>query len=151
MARFLLNKNIIRKTNLIRASQIVQKRMAPTIEDLFEFMRKDKEERAREREKDKQELKELITQGVQNEVRGLLNPLEDRVQSMENSQTNVISQLREVTEEVKVLREQLQTQNRVEDDHRAAPRQHKGLSEEVPRSSTYSENISGDQRNCCTC
>ena len=120
--------------------------MAPTIKDLFEFMRKDKEERAREREKDKQELKELITQGVQNEVRGLLNPLEDRVQSMENSQTNVISQLREVTEEVKVLREQMQTQSRVEDDHRAAPRQHQGLSEEVPRSSSYSsENISSDQ------
>ena len=40
--------------------------MAPTIEDLFEFMRKDKEERAEERERDKQELKELISQDVQN-------------------------------------------------------------------------------------
>ena len=34
----------------------------------MEFMKKEKEERALEREQDKKELKEMISQGVKNEV-----------------------------------------------------------------------------------
>ena len=86
--------------------------MAPTIEDLFEFMRKDKEERAKEREKDKQELKELISQGVQNEVKSLINPLEKRVQGMEDSHENVMNKLEDMSEQMKNFRVQLETQGK---------------------------------------
>ena len=86
--------------------------MAPTIEDLFEFMRKDKEERAKEREKDKQELKELISQGVQNEVRSLLNPLEKRVQGMEDSHENVMNKLEDMQKQMKNFSVQLETQGK---------------------------------------
>ena len=86
--------------------------MAPTIEDLFEFMRKDKEERAKEREKDKQESKELISQGVQNEVKSLINPLEKRVQGMEESHENVMNKLEDMSEQMKNFRVQLETQGK---------------------------------------
>ena len=86
--------------------------MVPTIEDLFEFMRKDKEERAKEREKDKQELKELISQGVQNEVRSLLNPLEKRVQGMEDSHENVMKKLEDMQKQMKNFSVQLETQGK---------------------------------------
>ena len=86
--------------------------MAPTIEDLFEFMRKDKEERAKEREKDKQELKELISQGVQNEIRSMINPLEKRVQGMEDKHENVMSKLEDMSEQMKNFKVQLETQGK---------------------------------------
>ena len=81
--------------------------MAPTIEDLFEFMKKDKEERAKEREKDKQEIKEFVSQGINAEVRSLLTPLEERVQCVENTQTNVMNQLREIVDDMRGFKEQL--------------------------------------------
>ena len=81
--------------------------MAPIIEDLFEFMKKDKEERAKERVKDKQEIKELVSQGINAEVRSLLTPLEERVQCVENTQTNVMNQLREIVDDMRGFKEQL--------------------------------------------
>ena len=86
--------------------------MAPTIEDLFEFMRKDKEERTKEREKDKQDLKELISQGVQNEIRSMINPLEERVQGIEDRHENVMSKLEDMSEQMKNFRVQLETQGK---------------------------------------
>ena len=81
--------------------------MAPTIEDLFEFLKKDKEERAQERERDKQEMKELVSQGISTEVRSLLSPLEERVNTVEETQANVINQLKEIVDDMKGFKEQL--------------------------------------------
>ena len=81
--------------------------MAPTIEDLFEFMKQDRVERAKERERDKQEIKELVSQGINTEVKSLLTPLEERVLSVENTQANVMSQLKEIVEDMKGFKEQL--------------------------------------------
>ena len=41
----------------------------------MEFMKKEKEERALEREQDKKELKEMISQGVKNEVEASMEPI----------------------------------------------------------------------------
>ena len=67
--------------------------MSPTLEDLFQFMKSDKEERARERGKDKQEIKDLISQGVKTEVQSLLNPMQERVKVVEDTQESMMDQL----------------------------------------------------------
>ena len=59
-----------------------------------------------EREKDKQEMKELVSQGISLEVRSLLTPLEERVQNVENTQTDVMNQLKEMVEDMKGFKEQ---------------------------------------------
>ena len=42
------------------------------------FMKNDKEERTKERERDKEELKKIISQGVKDEVATALKPMQER-------------------------------------------------------------------------
>ena len=50
--------------------------MPLSLEDLMAFMKNDKEERIKEREKDKIELKELISHGVKEEATTALKPMQ---------------------------------------------------------------------------
>ena len=82
--------------------------MAPTLEDLFEFMKNDKEERAKERERDKQEIKELISEGVKQEVRSLIQPIQERVKSLETVKDEVLDKLKVMSDQIKDIKEQAQ-------------------------------------------
>ena len=64
--------------------------MPLSLEDVMNFMMKDKEERARERENDKQEIKELITNGVKTEVLAALQPMQERQLEVESVQGNML-------------------------------------------------------------
>ena len=115
--------------------------MAPTIEDLFEFMKKDKEERAQERERDKQEMRELVSQGINSEVRSLLTPLEERISSVEETQTNVMNQLLEVVEDMKGFKKQLEYSDKI------SARQVKGvLVAAAPRNNVVSEDVDHQEK-----
>jgi len=81
--------------------------MAPTIEDLFEFLQNDKKERAEEREKDRIELKKLISDKVKKDVMTLLEPFQVRVGQVEEAQEELSDQLKAVNKEIKQLKEQL--------------------------------------------
>ena len=86
-------------------------KMAPTIEDLLEFLKKDKLERAEEREHDKKELKELISDGVKKEVASLIEPINARVDTVEKAQEDMSSQLKVMSDEIKELRDQLKSKD----------------------------------------
>ena len=90
--------------------QILQTKvlMAPTLEDLFEFMKNDKEERAKERERDKQEIKELISEGVKQEVRSLIQPIQERVKSLETVKDEVLDKLKVMSDQIKDIKEHAQ-------------------------------------------
>ena len=81
--------------------------MAPTIEDLFEFLKKDKAERAREREQDKQEIKEFICKGVKQEVSALITPINKGVDNVENVQEDVMDKLKVMSDQIKDIKEQI--------------------------------------------
>lgn len=81
--------------------------MTPTLEDLLQFMKNDKEERAREREKDKQEIQELISQGVKQEVKALVTPIQERVDKVENVQEDVLGKLKVMSDQIKDIKVQL--------------------------------------------
>ena len=68
--------------------------MAPTLEDVMNFMMKDKEERAKERESDKQEIKELMTSGVKAEVTAAIQPIQERKLLVENVQVDMVKQFK---------------------------------------------------------
>ena len=79
----------------------------PTIEDLFEFLKKDKADRAQEREKDKKELQALISESVKSEVKSLIDPVSERVSSVEKDQENMSNQLKLISEELEVVKNEL--------------------------------------------
>ena len=64
--------------------------MPLSLEDIMNFMMKDKEERARERENDKQEIKELIFNGVKTEVLAALQHMQERQLEVESVQGNML-------------------------------------------------------------
>ena len=68
--------------------------MAPTIDDLLNFLKQDKEERALECEKYKSDLKTLISEGVKNEIANFLEPIKGRVDQVEKAQEGLSSQLK---------------------------------------------------------
>ena len=70
----------------------------------MEFMKNDKEERIKEKEKDQKELKELISQGVKEEVTTALKPMQERQRHLEGVQSEMIKELKEVIEEVKEIK-----------------------------------------------
>ena len=80
--------------------------MPLTLDDIMDFMRRDKEERVSEREKDKQEIKEMISSGVKAEVTAAIQPIQERQLQVEHSQADMLSQFKVVLEEVKVIKEQ---------------------------------------------
>ena len=81
--------------------------MAPTLEDVMNFMMKDKEERAEERVRDKQEIKELITNGVKAEVVAAKQPMQERQLQVETAQGDMLKQFKGMMEEVKDLKEKI--------------------------------------------
>ena len=81
--------------------------MAATIEDVFAFLKNDKEERLKEKEKDRLELKQLISDGVKKEVKSLIDPVNERVKQVESVQEHMEDQIKVMSEELKELREQL--------------------------------------------
>ena len=81
--------------------------MSLTLDDLMTFMKRDKEERAMEREKDKQELKQLISKGVKDEVEAAIEPIKEKQVQLEQVQTDMQNGFSEVMAEVKNIKEQL--------------------------------------------
>ena len=49
-----------------------------TLVDIMDFMKRDKEERAIESERDKEEIKEMMNSGVNAEVKKTLKPIQER-------------------------------------------------------------------------
>ena len=45
-----------------------------SLDDIMNFMKKEKEDRAKERESDKEEIKDMILNGVKEEVEKNINP-----------------------------------------------------------------------------
>ena len=83
--------------------------MPLSLEDVMNFMMKDKEERVRERESDKQEIKELITSGVKSEVLAAIQPIQERQLQVENVQGDMVKQFKGMIAEVKEMKQQLKS------------------------------------------
>ena len=75
-----------------------------SLEDIMNFMKKEKEERAKERESDKEEIKHKIVDGVKDEVKKNIKPIQDRQDTLEQAQVEMKGQFAEMLEEVKGLR-----------------------------------------------
>ena len=88
---------------------ILLSNMAPSIEDLFNFLKQDKKERAAERAADKVELRNIISEEVKKEVMSIIEPVEKRVVQVEKVQEDLSDQLKAVNEELKVLKDQMET------------------------------------------
>ena len=73
------------------------------LEDIMDFMRKDKEERAIEREKDKKEIRNMIIDGVKEQVKKAIAPIKDRQDSLEDAQAGIREQFTDLLNQVKVL------------------------------------------------
>ena len=73
------------------------------------FMTKDKEERAKERETDKQEIKELISKGVKDEVEAAMEPIKERQLQVEKVQDEMQKEFKGMLEEVREFRNQITT------------------------------------------
>ena len=71
------------------------------------FMKRDKEERAVERERDKEELKQIISKGVKDEVEAMIGPIKDKQEQLEQAQSDMQKGFSEVMAEVKDIRKQL--------------------------------------------
>ena len=70
-------------------------------------MQDDKAERAKEREQDMREMKELISMGVKKEVEAAIAPLIDKQQLMETEQESLKKQFSNVLQEMKEMKEKL--------------------------------------------
>ena len=84
--------------------------MAPlTLNDIMDFMMRDKEERAQEREKDKEEIRNMISDGVKIEVEKTVKPFQEKQALVEKAQDDLMQQFKEMVEEVKVIKNQVHT------------------------------------------
>ena len=84
--------------------------MAPvSLDDIMEFMKKEKEDRAKEREMDKEEIRQMIADGVKDEVRRSVKPLETRQESLEKTQSEMKDQFKDVLVQVKEMKTLLNT------------------------------------------
>ena len=81
--------------------------MPASIDDIFEFLKKDKEERLKEKEKDRIELKQLISEGVKKEVASIIDPVTDRVKCVESVQESMEEKMKVMSDEIKELKDQL--------------------------------------------
>ena len=81
--------------------------MPASIDDIFEFLKKDKDERLKEKEKDRIELKQLISEGVKKEVASIITPVTDRVKCVEGVQESVEEKMKVMSDEIKELKVQL--------------------------------------------
>ena len=81
--------------------------MPLTLEDSMEFMKKDKEERTQERERDKEEIREMISSGVKAEVEMTMKPMQERQEILDNVQNDLIKQFKVIFMEVQNIQNQL--------------------------------------------
>ena len=84
--------------------------MAPTLEDLMQFLQQEKKDRAVEREGDMKLIKELISTGIRAEVAAAVEPLYERQAEVENTQKDMQTQLALAMTEIKNIKNQLNTQ-----------------------------------------
>ena len=80
--------------------------MSTTLDDLLNFMKSDKEERIKERESDKQELRQLI-KGVKAEVEAAIEPLKEKQAELEGVQTDMQKDLSKLVSEMRDMQKQL--------------------------------------------
>ena len=86
--------------------------MAPlTLEDIMEFMKKDKEERTQWRENDKEKIKNMISSGVKDKVEKIFKPIQERQDGMERTQEDMKGQFKQMVDEVKQLKSNLHNPN----------------------------------------
>ena len=85
-----------------------------SLDDIMDFMRKDKEARAKERESDKLELKNMISEGVKLEVQNTIKPLQDKQEMLESAQADMKDKFGELCEMVKDLKSKVETPSRTE-------------------------------------
>ena len=86
--------------------------MAVSLEDIMNFMKKDKEERAKEREADKKEIKNMISSGVKKEVEENLQPIHEKQNMLEAAQSNMLEKFNEMAETVQDLKTKLYSPSR---------------------------------------
>ena len=86
--------------------------MTTTLDDLMNFMKNDKEERVKERESDKQELRQLIS-GVKAEMEAVIVPLKEKQAELEEVQADMKKNIRKLMAEMKDIQEKItnQTEN----------------------------------------
>lgn len=86
--------------------------MAPlTLEDIMEFMKKDKEERTQWRENDKEKIKNMISSGVKDKVEKIFKPIQERQDGVERTQEDMKGQFKQMVDEVKQLKSNLHNPN----------------------------------------
>ena len=73
----------------------------------MEFMKKEKEEKALQREQDRNELKEMISQGVKNEVKAAMEPIMNKQDIFEKEQETLKKNYGEVMQEMRSIKSQL--------------------------------------------
>ena len=93
---------------LSRNLAVIEK-MPLSLDDIMEFMKNDKEEKARERERDKKELKELISLGVKDEVATALKPIQERQRHLEGVQSDMLQEFKDMIEEVREMKNSIQS------------------------------------------
>ena len=69
----------------------------------MEFMMKEKEDRAKEREADKEEIRNMIIRGVREEVQSNIKSFQDRQEALESNQADLKEKFEELVEVVKDL------------------------------------------------
>ena len=89
--------------------------MAVSLEDIMNFMKKDKEERAKEREADKDEIRNIIKSGVNKEVEENLQPIQEKQNLLEAAQSNILEKFNEMAETVQDLKTKLYSPSRPTD------------------------------------
>ena len=70
----------------------------------MEFMKKEKADRALERELDKQELREMISLGVKKEVEVVIEPVKEKQAQLEREQAVIKDQFSDVRKEMKEIK-----------------------------------------------
>ena len=77
----------------------------------MEFMQKEKAERALEREQDKREIKEMISDGVKKEVEASVQPLKEKQAVLESDQEDMKNQFSDILKEVKEIKNKLESRS----------------------------------------
>ena len=84
-----------------------------SLDDIMEFMRKEKEDRAKERESDKLEFKNMIRQGVKEEVQNTVKPLQDKQEILESAQADMKEKFGELFKAVKDLKSKVEAPSEI--------------------------------------
>ena len=78
--------------------------MVVNLDDILNFMKTEKEERAKEREIDKEEIRNMISNGVKKEIEENLKPIQEKQSLLEAAQANILDRFNEMAETVQDLK-----------------------------------------------